>query len=88
MGIWAAVSRQSFPEEQISVEEALRMYTIDAAFASFDEDVKGSIEVGKLADLVVLSADPRSVLPDEIKEIEVEMTFVGGRMVYGEVEGM
>ena len=82
LGIWAAVSRESFPEEQISVEEALRMYTIDAAFASFEEGVKGSIEVGKLADLVVLSDDPRKVPSDEIKDIEVEMTFVGGRMVY------
>ena len=82
LGIWAAVSRESFPEEQISVEEALRMYTIDAAFASFEEDVKGSIEVGKLADLVVLSHDPRKVPRDEIKDIEVEMTFVGGRIVY------
>ena len=84
LGIWAAVSRASFPEERISVEEALRMYTIDAAFASFEEDVKGSVEVGKLADLVVLSRDPRKVPPDEIKDIEVEMTFVGGRMVYGD----
>lgn len=84
LGIWAAVSRKSFPEEQISVYEALRMYTIDAAFASFEEDVKGSIEVGKLADLVVLSDDPRKVPPDEIKDIVVEMTFVDGRMVYGD----
>jgi len=85
LGIWAAVSRKSFPEEQISVYEALRMYTIDAAFGSFEEDVKGSIEVGKLADLVVLSDDPRSVPPDEIKDVEVEMTFVSGRMVYGDI---
>jgi predicted amidohydrolase YtcJ len=82
LGIWAAASRESFPEERISVDEALRMYTINAAFASFEEDAKGSIDVGKLADFVVLSRDPRSVPPDEIKDIEVEMTFVGGRMVY------
>jgi hypothetical protein len=84
LGIWAAVSRESFPEEQISVEEALRMYTLNAAFSSFEEGVKGSIEAGKLADLVVLSHDPRRVPPDKIKDIEVEMTFVGGRMVYGD----
>ncbi|MFQ5758851.1 MAG: amidohydrolase [Candidatus Bathyarchaeia archaeon] len=88
LGIWAAVSRKSFPEEQISVEEALCMYTIDAAFASFEEDAKGSIEVGKLADLVVLSRDPRKVPPDEIKDIVVEMTFVGGSVVYGDSGGM
>ncbi|MFB0523334.1 MAG: amidohydrolase family protein, partial [Candidatus Bathyarchaeia archaeon] len=83
LGIQAAVLRKSSPEEQISVDEALRMYTIDAAFASFEEYAKGSIEVGKLADLVVLSSDPRRVPPDEIKDIVVEMTFVGGRMVHG-----
>ena len=83
LGIWAASSRESFPEERISVDNALRMYTIDAAFASFEEDAKGSIEAGKLADLVVLSRDPRKVPPDEIKDIVVEMTFVGGRMVHG-----
>jgi len=83
LGIQAAVSRKSFPEEQISVDKALRMYTIDAAFASFEENAKGSIEVGKLADLVVLSRDPRRVPPDKIRDIVVEMTFVGGRMVHG-----
>jgi len=83
LGIQAAVSRKSFSEEQISVDKALRMYTIDAAFASFEENAKGSIEVGKLADLVVLSRDPRRVPPDEIKDIGVERTFVGGRMVHG-----
>jgi len=83
LGIQAAVSRKSFPEEQISVDKALRIYTIDAAFASFEENAKGSIEVGKLADLVVLSHDPRRVPPDEIKDIGVERTFVGGRMVHG-----
>ena len=83
LGIQAAVSRKSFPEEQISVDKALRMYTIDAAFASFEEDAKGSIEAGKLADLVVLSRDPRRLPLDEIKNIVVEMTFVGGRMVQG-----
>ncbi|UCE43613.1 MAG: amidohydrolase family protein, partial [Candidatus Bathyarchaeota archaeon] len=88
LGIWAAVSRESFPEETITVDEALRLYTADAAAASFEEDIKGSIEVGKLADLVVLSHDPQKVPPDKIKEIKVEMTFVGGNMVYasGEAE--
>jgi len=83
LGIQATVLRKSSPEEQISVDEALHMYTTDAAFASFEADAKGSIEVGKLADLVVLSRDPRRVPPDEIEDIVVEMTFVGGRMVHG-----
>jgi predicted amidohydrolase YtcJ len=81
-GIWAAVSRKPFPEQRITVSAALRMYTIDAAFASFEEDIKGSIEVGKLADFVVLSNDPRRVPIKQTKEIEVEMTLVGGSMVF------
>ncbi|UCC33932.1 MAG: amidohydrolase [Candidatus Bathyarchaeota archaeon] len=88
LGIWAAVSRRMFPEENITVDEALRLYTIDAAAASFEEEIKGSIEIDKLADLVVLSHDPRVVPTDGVKEISVEMTFVGGNMVYasGEAE--
>jgi len=82
LGIYAAVARESFPQERVTVEEALRMYTIDAAFASFEEDAKGSIAVGKLADLTVLSEDPRKIAPSQIKDIKVEMTIVGGRVVY------
>jgi len=82
LGIYAAVARDSFPEERVTVEEALRMYTVGAAYASFEEDVKGSIAVGKLADLTVLSDDPREVAPSKIKNIVVEMTVVGGRIVY------
>ena len=85
-GIWAAVSRGSFPEERITVSDALRMYTVNAAFASFEEDIKGSVEVGKVADLVVLSNDPRSLSREENREIEVEMTFVGGSVVYSRGE--
>lgn len=81
-GIQAAVTRQVFPEEQVTVDEALRMYTVNAAYASFDENVKGSIEEGKLADLTVVSRDPRTVPPDRIAEIEVKMTVVGGEIVY------
>ncbi|MHA1685968.1 MAG: amidohydrolase [Candidatus Heimdallarchaeaceae archaeon] len=70
------------PEQRISVEEALWIYTMGGAYALFEENVKGSIEVGKLADFVVLSEDPTKVLPDSIKDIEVEKTFVGGKRVY------
>jgi predicted amidohydrolase YtcJ len=81
-GIQAAVTRQFFPEEQITVEEALRMYTVNAAYASFEEAVKGSIEEGKLADLTVLSGDPTAVSPSKIGDITVDVTIVGGKVVY------
>jgi len=85
LGIQAAVVREMFPEEGISVDEALRVYTINGAYASFEDDVKGSIEVGKLADLVILSENPLSVELDKIGTIEVKMTVVGGKIVYGEL---
>ncbi len=68
--------------QKISVEEALKIYTINGAYASFEEDIKGSIETGKLADLVVLGADPTQVDPMTIKDISVERTIVGGVTVY------
>ena len=82
LGMQTAVTREVFPEERVSVDEALRMYTVDAAYASNEENVKGSVETGKLADLAVLSCDPLSVLPSEIESISVEMTIVGGKVVF------
>ena len=82
LGIWAAAARQAFPQERLSVEEALELYTIGAAYMSFEEDVKGSIEIGKFADLTVLSNNPMETQPGKIKDIKVEMTIVGGRIVY------
>jgi hypothetical protein len=88
LGIYSAVSRKTeagafvLPDEQITPLEALKMYTQDAAKATSEERVKGSIEPGKLADLVVLSRDPTKLPADEIKDIEVEMTIVGGDVVW------
>ena len=88
LGIYVAVTRKTDADrelgvnQKISVEEALRAYTLNSAYATFEEDVKGSIEPGKLADLVVLSNDPLSVRESEIKDITVEMTIVGGKIVY------
>jgi hypothetical protein len=82
LGIYAAVAREAFPEERLTIDEALRLYTLSSAYASFEEDLKGSIETGKLADLVVLSENPYETAPDHIKDIEVEMTIVGGDIVY------
>lgn len=71
-----------YPEQRVSVEDALRINTINGAKIGFEENVKGTIEVGKLADLVVLSDDPYAVKPDRIKDIKVLMTIVGGKIVY------
>ncbi|TSE00708.1 amidohydrolase family protein [Skermania sp. ID1734] len=70
------------PEERISVDQAIRAQTIDAAWQLFSEDIIGSIEVGKYADLVVLSADPRSVPPETIADLEVRATYLAGKEVY------
>ncbi|MEM3464821.1 MAG: amidohydrolase [Candidatus Bathyarchaeia archaeon] len=82
LGVWAAVNREGFVEERLSPEEVLRTYTVNAAYASFDEDKRGTIEVGKLADLTILSDDPLKVSPEAIKNIVVEMTIVDGKVVY------
>jgi predicted amidohydrolase YtcJ len=81
-GIRAAISREFFPEERITLDDALRLYTVNAAYASFEESNIGSIEAGKLADFAVLSRDPRAVPPDEIEAIRIEMTIVGGKIVH------
>ena len=87
--LWAAVTRKDEatgrvigPQQRISRQDALRALTINGAYLSFDEHNRGSIELGKLADLVVLSGDVLTVPEDEIKAIEVLMTMVGGRVVY------
>jgi predicted amidohydrolase YtcJ len=82
MGIQTAVTREVFPEERVTVDEALRMYTVNAAYSSSEENIKGSVETGKLADLTVLSHDPRKAPPSKIDNIKVELTLVGGRIVY------
>jgi len=68
--------------QRISVLEALRLYTINAAYHQFDEDKLGSLEVGKLADFVVLSDDILSVPMENILNIQIDMTVVDGKIVY------
>ena len=88
IGIWTAISRITErgtlinPSEAITREEALRMYTINNAKASFEESVKGSIEPGKFADMVVLSDDYLTCPVDNIRDIESVMTILGGKIVY------
>jgi predicted amidohydrolase YtcJ len=71
-----------YPEQKMTREEALRSYTLDAAYAAFQEDILGSLTPGKLADLVVLSQDIMTVPEDQIPETEVLYTIVGGKLVY------
>ena len=86
--IATSVSRQVWSggtvgtDEAISVAQALRMFTINAAYNGFDERSKGSIEPGKLADLAVLAQDPFSIQPERIKDIPVDMTIVDGRIAF------
>jgi len=88
VGIYAAVTRQAesgqqlLLQEAISAQQALAMYTINAAYASFEENTKGSIAPGKLADMVVLSADPLTSPPEQLKDIRVEMTIIDGKVVW------
>jgi predicted amidohydrolase YtcJ len=91
IGIYAAISRRAetgeavLPQESVSPMEALRMYTLDAAYASFEEAVKGSITPGKFADLVVLSDDLGKVPTEEVKDLQVEMTIIDGCVLWGSV---
>jgi predicted amidohydrolase YtcJ len=90
-GIHAAVTRETLdgknpngwtPEQRITVAQAVHAYTVNSAFAEHQERVKGSIEPGKLADLVILSDDIFSIPPDQIQQTKVDMTIFDGRVIY------
>ncbi len=88
LGIYSAVTRRTrggpalFPANAVSVEDALRMHSVNGAYASFEEKEKGSIATGKLADLVLLDLDPTMVEPERIRELKVMMTMVGGEVAW------
>ena len=91
LGLYAAVTRKTlsgqpeggwFPQEKLTIEEAIQAYTLNTAYAGFEENMKGSLTVGKLADFVVLSDNLLTMDPDDIKDVTVETTVVGGRVVY------
>jgi predicted amidohydrolase YtcJ len=88
MAIQSMVTRKDYdgrvwgPNQRVSVDDAIRICTLNGAHASFEEGVKGSIAANKLADFVILADDPHSVDPDKIKEIQVVRTVVGGKTMH------
>ena len=89
MAIQSMVTRKDFdgrvwgPNQRVSIEDALKICTINGAYASYEENIKGSITPGKLADFVILADAPQDVDPDAIKHIEIVRTVVGGTTMYG-----
>jgi len=92
LGIYAAVTRRTLdgknpdgwvPGEKVSVEEAVKAYTVNGAWAEFAEAEKGTIEAGKLADLVVLDRNIFAIPPEEIGQVKVRLTIFDGRIIYG-----
>lgn len=90
-GIYSAVTRKDlnglppegwFPDERLTVHEAIKGFTLGSAYASYDEDIKGSIEVGKLADFIILSDDLYEIDPNSIKDIKVLEVYVDGELAY------
>ncbi len=88
LGIHAAVNQKTSSgqlyniPQRILPERALRGYTIDAAYTSFEENIKGSIEAGKLADITILDEDLTNIEPERIKDIQVMATMIGGEFLY------
>ncbi|RLA32913.1 MAG: hypothetical protein DRR11_06955 [Gammaproteobacteria bacterium] len=91
LGLYAAVTRKTlsgqpeggwFPQEKITIEQAIKAYTLNTAYAGFEENIKGSLKAGKLMDFVVLSDNLLTMDPDDIKDVTVLTTVVGGKVVY------
>ncbi len=91
LGIYGAVTRRTLdgkhpdgwvPEQKITVAEAIRAYTMGSAYASFDDNIKGSLEPGKLADMVVLSDDLLTIPAANIEKCRVDMTIFDGKVIY------
>jgi predicted amidohydrolase YtcJ len=91
-GLYAAVTRATLdgknpegwiPEQKITLPEAVEAYTLGSAFAEFEEKEKGSITPGKLADMIILSDNIFEMKPEAIRNVKVETTIAGGKIVYG-----
>jgi predicted amidohydrolase YtcJ len=90
-GIYAAVTREDqkhwpaggwYPEQKLTLAEAIRGFTKDAAFAAFEEDSRGTIEPGKLADFTIVEGDLYAMPPQDLFKVKVKMTVVGGQVVW------
>ena len=90
-GMYAAVTRQTLdnknrggwvPEQKINIEQALTAYTQNGAYSSFDENIKGTLEPGKLADFVILSENLLTIKPEKLKDVKVLQTYVGGKQAF------
>lgn len=91
LGVYSAVTRKDlkgnpeegwYPEESLSLYDALKLFTTNSAYSTFEEDIKGKIKVGMLADLVILSDNITEIPNENIKDLEIDMTIVGGKIVY------
>jgi predicted amidohydrolase YtcJ len=88
VGLYAAVTRKGMsgkvygPEEAVSMKDAIRMYTRNGAFLTREEKSKGTLEPGRLADMIVLPEDPLSIAPEKLLSLKVDITIVGGRVLY------
>ncbi|MGP1994378.1 amidohydrolase [Zobellia laminariae] len=90
-GMYAAVTRQTLdnknlggwvPEQKVNIEQALTAYTQNGAYSSFDENIKGTLEPGKLADFVILSENLLTIKPEKLKDVKVLQTYVGGKQAF------
>jgi predicted amidohydrolase YtcJ len=87
-GLYTAVTRKGQsgtvygPEESITIAEAIRMYTANGAYLTFEENIKGTLEPGKLADMIVLDGDPLTAGAEALLDMKVDLTFLGGKLVY------
>jgi len=88
VGLYAAVTRKGISgrvfgkEEAVSIQQAIRDYTAAGPYLTFEEKEKGTLEPGKLADLIVLDSDPTTIAPERLLTMQVDLTMIGGRVVY------
>jgi hypothetical protein len=93
VGLYAAVTRKGMstgtvfgPEEAVSMKDAIRMYTRNGAYLTWEEKTKGTLEPGRLADMIVLPEDPLTIAPEKLLSMKVDLTIVGGKILYDREE--